>query len=353
MYRKAYVPPGTGKTCLVRLTRKNGKLFQDCDVYIGPKLCNDHWVLEQSKWFNPFYSPHISTKKAFQLYSRHIDNTTKLHNSLSELKGKRLGCICRDLSTCHGRVLLEKIEQVEPELHNSAQPFLILGKHYFFKGEGSPLSNFFQHKFKHEDKTFLCLYQCFMWKKAVAGGERHMASRILSCDNCKDLIKLSKLLKHSPTCPSPWTTKEVIALMYELLIVKWKQVESFRQECIEHPESIFYESTRNSFWGCGLDMETLRLHMQSREKVDASLISDTLMGMNILGWLIKIVSLEQQSKPVHFDPPVIRSLSCHIQSGLKLAMQIVADGEPMHPSVNGFVLVHRKNKKQKRPAICI
>ena len=51
-----YVPPSTkGKTVLVCPSKdKDGVVKQDWDVYIGHGLNNKHWVLEKSKWSNPF-----------------------------------------------------------------------------------------------------------------------------------------------------------------------------------------------------------------------------------------------------------------------------------------------------------
>ena len=59
-----YVPPSTkAKTVLVRPSKdKDGEVKQDWDVYIGHGLNNKHWVLEKSKWSNPFYTPKLSAK---------------------------------------------------------------------------------------------------------------------------------------------------------------------------------------------------------------------------------------------------------------------------------------------------
>ena len=59
-----YVPPSTkGKTVLVHPSKdKDAEVKQDLDVYIGHGLNNKHWVLEKSKWSNPFYTPKLSAK---------------------------------------------------------------------------------------------------------------------------------------------------------------------------------------------------------------------------------------------------------------------------------------------------
>ena len=48
-------PSTKGKTVLVCPSKdKDGVVKQDWDVYIGHGLNNKHWVLEKSKWSNPF-----------------------------------------------------------------------------------------------------------------------------------------------------------------------------------------------------------------------------------------------------------------------------------------------------------
>ena len=106
-----YVPPSTkGKTVLVHPSKdKDGEVKQDCDVYIGHGLNNKHWVLEKSKWSNPFYTPKLSAKIGNERYRRHILSSKHLKVSLKELVEKRLGCLCPSLDECHGNVLIELV----------------------------------------------------------------------------------------------------------------------------------------------------------------------------------------------------------------------------------------------------
>ena len=91
---KNYVPPSKGKTVLVHPSKdKDGVLKQDWDVYIGHGLNNKHWVLEKSKWSNPFYMTKLSAKICNKRYRRHILSSKHLLGSLKELVGKRLGCL--------------------------------------------------------------------------------------------------------------------------------------------------------------------------------------------------------------------------------------------------------------------
>ena len=64
MQKVKTVSPSKGKTVLVHPSKdKDGVLKQDWDEYIGHRLNNKHWVLEKSKWSNPFYMPKLSAKK--------------------------------------------------------------------------------------------------------------------------------------------------------------------------------------------------------------------------------------------------------------------------------------------------
>ena len=81
-----YVPPSKGKTVLVQPSKdKNGVVKQDWNVYIGHGLNNKHWVLEKSKWSNPFYMPKLSAKICNERYRRHILSSKHLQGSLKEL----------------------------------------------------------------------------------------------------------------------------------------------------------------------------------------------------------------------------------------------------------------------------
>lgn len=94
-------------------TRVVNKRFQEYDVYIG----------RGSKWGNPY--THIkgktkakffvdSREEAIDKYEEWIKQQPELLNSLSELKGKRLGCYCRS-SRCHGDILVDLIDNIEDD----------------------------------------------------------------------------------------------------------------------------------------------------------------------------------------------------------------------------------------------
>ena len=175
-----YVPPSTkGKTVLVHPSKdKDGVVKQDWDVYTSHGLNNKHWVLEKSKWSNPFYTPKLSAKICNKRYRRHILSSKHLQGSLKELVGKRLGCLCPNLDECHGNVLIELVHEFFP-LESEMRGYILCHQYLFFKGQRSPLSNCYVHNIKTQDGTFINVHQMYGWKKATALGERFVAKNIL------------------------------------------------------------------------------------------------------------------------------------------------------------------------------
>ena len=90
---------------VVRIRRQEQELIQNCDVYIGPRLVNEHWDLGWSEWHNPFYK-HENKLQMYENYVR-----LKLWNKLDRLEGKLLGCWCSDKDECHGKILVELLEE--------------------------------------------------------------------------------------------------------------------------------------------------------------------------------------------------------------------------------------------------
>lgn len=126
---------------VVRLKRKNGKIVQDCDIYIGRRIYMGGWRLDQSKWANPYIIRKYETalrredttiynnlpakdrkrirddfdvqerKRVLTEYEKYIRNSALLVD-LDELSGSRLGCWCVTDDTenkkeiCHGQILV-------------------------------------------------------------------------------------------------------------------------------------------------------------------------------------------------------------------------------------------------------
>lgn len=96
------------KTRVVKIRKKNGVIVQDCDVYIGRACMRGGWNLSQSKWCNPFtISKYGSAAEAVRQFEDYIMKQPKLLADIHELKGKTLGCWCKNSPSdpCHGDVL--------------------------------------------------------------------------------------------------------------------------------------------------------------------------------------------------------------------------------------------------------
>ena len=101
-------------TRVVRLRRKGGQIVQDCDVYIGRRLCMGGWNLPQSEWANPFTVKECGgdASVAVAKYRMYILEQPDLLEKVHTLRGKTLGCWCKNRpdDPCHGDVLVELAE---------------------------------------------------------------------------------------------------------------------------------------------------------------------------------------------------------------------------------------------------
>jgi hypothetical protein len=114
------------QTSVVKLKRKNGKVIQNCDVYIGRACYMGGWELEKSKWANPFtIKEYGSAEEACNRYKEYIVKNEYLMSCLYELDGKVLGCWCKDKSTdfCHGDVLIELIKESKESKEEEDEDF--------------------------------------------------------------------------------------------------------------------------------------------------------------------------------------------------------------------------------------
>ena len=341
-----YVPPSTkGKTVLVLPSKdKDGVVKQDWDVYIGHGLNNKHWVLEKSKWSNPFYTPKLSAKICNERYRRHILTSKHLQASLKELVGKRLGCLCPNLDECHGNVLIELLHEFFPS-ESEMRGYILCHQYLFFKGQRSPLSNCYVHDIKMQDGTFINVYQMYGWKKATALGERFVAKNILEE---RDPTKIFKLLKALARRNVPQSTEDLVYWMFLFLGEKWDSVPQFRDECFHYMNELYFEATADTFWGCGLDIKTIEQAKQ-REDFHKKQILGTLTGFNILGWLVKVVSLLKSGGSLLINPKTLKDVSPQCHKGLLLVRKTLAEKGVVKPSLKGYTLVESTKRKKKIP----
>ena len=336
-----YVPPSKGKTVLVCPSKdKDGVVKQDWDEYIGHGLNNIHWVLEKSKWSNPFYMPKLSAKICNKRYRKHILSSKHLQGSLKELVMKRLGCLCPNLDECHGNVLIELGHEFFPS--GSEIRFYILCHQYlFFKGHRSPLSNCYVHNIKTQDGTFINVHQMYGWKKAIALGERFVDKNILEE---RDPAKIFKLLKALASRNVPQSTEDLIYWMFLFLCEKWDSVPKFHNECFHYMNELYFEATADTFWGCGLDIKMIEQTKQ-REDFHTKQILGTLTGFNILGWLVKVVSLLKSGGSLLINPKTLKDVSPQCHKGLLLVRKTLAEKGVVRPSLKGYTLVESTKRK--------
>jgi len=76
------------------------------NVYIGRDMTKG---AVGSKWQNPFPVQKYGLEKCLELFENHLMNNPKLLSEIHELKGKNLGCWCKNEGhePCHGDFLLK------------------------------------------------------------------------------------------------------------------------------------------------------------------------------------------------------------------------------------------------------
>lgn len=83
------------------------------DVYIG--RYNRHYKLPKSKWHNPFkVGVHGDIHQVMHKYHEYLYNSPHLLAALPQLRGKALGCWCKDFvgddtTPCHGDILVNAL----------------------------------------------------------------------------------------------------------------------------------------------------------------------------------------------------------------------------------------------------
>lgn len=94
---------------VVKIRRSQGKIIQDCDIYIGRRINMGGWNLPDSKWRNPFSVKEYGREKALIKYEKYL-HKSGLINDIEELRGKVLGCWCHP-EPCHGHILVRLLNE--------------------------------------------------------------------------------------------------------------------------------------------------------------------------------------------------------------------------------------------------
>ena len=278
-----YVPPiQDSKTCVVRLKKIDGKTYQDCDVYIGPKMNNSSWELDESPWVNIFHYATSDRTNNLKLYREHVMNTPALRNQLYELRGKRLGCFCENLSFCHGTVLCKLVEEDSQTKEIKAQ------HNYFFKGEENPLSNLYKCTIKYGGTDYFCSehFRCMKMAQRLQSRTEIM-EQVKKATTIQEVCRLSKAIFRTLKRCRLYTPSEQIVDMINTLNEKWYACEEFREKLKSLNDGmLIFEATRNNFWGCGKDITEITEYEDIVQ----------YEGENILGWALYYVRAKFEEK---------------------------------------------------------
>ena len=217
--------------------------------------------------------------------------------------------------------------------------YILCHQYLFFKGQRSPLSNCYIHNIKTQDGTFM-----YGLKKATALGERFVAKNILEE---RDPAKIFKLLKALARRNVPQSMEDLVYWMFLFLCEKWYSVPQFCDECFHYMNELYFEATADTFLGCRLDIKTIEQAKQ-REDFHTKQILGTLTGFNILGWLVKVVSLLKSGGSLLINPKTLIDVSPQCHKGLLLVRKLAEKGV-VRPSPKSYTLVESMKRKTKIP----
>ena len=305
---------------VVRLKKEKGKTIQDCDVYIGNAVFNSNWNLEESKWCDPFHQKwSLTIAERKKKYRDHITSSPTLLQSLHELKGKTLGCLCQSPKACHGNVLAELVTTMFKEDRHR----ITMGDVYYFKGSFSPLSNFYPspvmdlsegEKKMMETKRFkLGSFQMYVWRKAVGAGQEKVARAVLKANTIKKVRQLSKGIKDTET-----SIADQILSMYQIQKMKYDQVPMLRAalERLRLTKRVPAEATTNGFWACGVDIDAVR------RSTAPELCKKLVTGKNYIGWILALIHAERTNSFYWLD--LMYTLPSSMVSGFSEVRDILA-----------------------------
>ena len=280
-----YVPAiQDSKTCVVRLKKIDGKIYQDCDVYIGPKMNNSSWEFDESPWVNIFHYATSDRINNLKLYREHVMNTPALRNQLHELRGKRLGCFCENLNFCHGTVLCKLVEE-----DSQTKEITTHDNYYFFKGEENPLSNLYKCSIKYGDTEYFCSehFRCMKMAERLQS-RKEMMEQVKKATTIQEVCRLSKAIFRTLKRCRLYTQAEQIVDMINTLNEKWYACEEFREKLKSLRDGmLIFEATRNNFWGCGTDITEINIDFKDVVHYE---------GENILGWALYYVRAKFEEK---------------------------------------------------------
>lgn len=83
------------------------------NIYIGRNMNFYVKGAIASKWKNPYSVKKYGINESLKLYEEYLLNNKELLNDINELKGKTLGCWCKNNGDepCHGDILVKLINK--------------------------------------------------------------------------------------------------------------------------------------------------------------------------------------------------------------------------------------------------
>ena len=116
----------------------------------------------------------------------------------------------------------------------------------YFRGAGSPLSNFYECPISIWNMNFPSSEHAFQYRKSFTLGDNTATTNILKARTPFDAKRIGDTL----TTNSHWEgTKQ--GVMYEILKAKARQCQQFRQQLQDSKDCPLIENTANPFWGRG------------------------------------------------------------------------------------------------------
>ena len=99
---------------------------------------------------------------------------------------------------------------------------------------------------------------------------------------------------------------------------------------------LYFEATADIFWWCGLDIKTIEQEKQREDDFHPKQILETLTWFNILGWLVKVVSLLKSEGSLLINPKTLKDVSPQCHKGLLLVRKTLAEKGVVMPSLKGY-----------------
>ena len=234
----------------VKIRTCDGKLWQDFDVYIGDAIDNVNYKLPRSKWYNPFKV--MRGKRVMQQdlprYRKYVLETEHLRNSLSELKGARLGDFATPGKPNHGHVLCALVNN-SPAAENAKDKRRPLRTLALYKGSCFVLSNSFLFNFQHSTHSFISVEHAAAWEMARRlNYKADFTQTILHMKNPQRIAKIYNRLRVK------LKVSEVIRLLLTLTNMKCHQLPAFRAEAAKYVNCLLAEGSADETFGLGVDI---------------------------------------------------------------------------------------------------